>query len=359
MTRIAFLLVSILLFSSCLKEDELKKPFVSYQPRQLNDGWTITSPEAENMDITGLTQIYRDFHSNDLWQVRSMLVFRNGKLVAESYTKDDSDINTPRAVWSETKQVVGLLTGIALEQKMIKDINDPISDYLPEVEKFQDKKNITIENLLTMRSGINYNNDELSGQSDDILRQLHDKVIDFILSRPMANNPGENAHYKDCDPQLVSAIIQKKCGKPTSEWAKEVLFDKLEIKNLAWISYKDGITLGGFGILTTPRELAKIGQCVLDSGKWKGTTIVNKDWIKKMTTMRVQDMYGYQFCYLWWKDENRKMTMMCGHGGQYVCILPEKNLVVVITAEENTQGDSQFRFDDAFKWVDRIVKIAN
>jgi CubicO group peptidase (beta-lactamase class C family) len=359
MARIVILLFSILIFSSCLKDDELKKPFISYQPRQLSDGWTISSPEAEKIDATGLTQVYRDFHSNDLWQVRSMLVFRNGKLVAESYTKDDNDITTPRAVWSETKQVVGFLTGIALEQQMIKDINDPISEYLPEVEKFQDKKNITIENLLTMRSGIKYSNDELSGQTDDILRKLPEKVIDFILGRPMANPPGENAQYKDCDPQLVSAIIQKKCGKPTSQWAKEVLFDKLEIENLEWNSYKDGVTLGGFGILTTPRELAKIGQCVMDSGRWKGVHIVNKAWIKEMTTVRIQDMYGYQFCYLWWKDKSRNMTMMCGHGGQYVCILPEKELIVVMTAEVNTQGDFQFRFDEAFKWVDRIAKIAN
>jgi len=359
MKRTALFLLSTLLFTSCLKEAELKKPFVSFTPRQINDGWEISTPSQENIDPDALAEIYRDFHADsDIWQVRSLLVFRNGKLIAESYTKDDNDITTPRAIWSCTKQVVGLLTGIAIEKQMINNVNDSISTYLTETSLYQDKKNIRIEDLLTMRSGISYSNDGLAGQSDDILRQLPDKSTDFILGRHLQDIPGVNAQYKDCDPQLVSAIIQSQCGKPTAEWAKEVLFAKLEIKNLRWNNYKDGITLGGFGILTTPRELAKFGQCVLDSGEWKRETIVSKEWIKQMTTVRIEDMYGYQFCYLWWRDKNRGMTFMWGHGGQYVCIIPSKNLIVVMTAEVNTQDDFQFN-KGVFNWVDRIVQIAD
>jgi CubicO group peptidase (beta-lactamase class C family) len=353
-----FILFTFIL-TSCLKEEELKKPFVSYNPKQLNDGWQISSPSAENIDNSALTVIYKDFHADEnIWQVRSLLVFRNGKLVAESYTKDDNDINTPRAIWSATKQVVGLLTGIALEKQIIKSINDPISDYLVETGEFQDKKDISVEDLLTMRSGISYSNDGLEGQTDDILRQLPEKITNFILGRPLAGTPGEKAQYKDCDPQLVSSIIQSNCGESTDQWASEVLFEKLEIRDLVWDNYKDGITLGGFGILTTPRELAKFGQCVLDSGMWKGIPVVDKAWIKQMTTVRIQDLYGYQFGYLWWKDESREMTFMSGHGGQYVCIIPSKKLIVVITSEVNTQGDFQFG-KEAFDWVDRIVKIAD
>jgi CubicO group peptidase (beta-lactamase class C family) len=324
----------------------------------MNDGWQISDPTAENIDPAALADIYKDFHADEsIWQVRSLLVFRNGKLVAESYTKDDNDIATPRAIWSATKQVVGLLTGIALEKQIIKSINDPISFYLTETNEFEDKKDIRVEDLLTMRSGISYSNDGLEGQTDDILRRLPDKITAFILGRDLTSTPGEKAQYKDCDPQLVSSIIQANCGKSTGIWASEVLFEKLEITNLEWENYKDGITLGGFGILTTPRELAKFGQCVLDSGMWKGIPVVNKDWIKQMTTVRIQDLYGYQFGYLWWKDESRGMTFMSGHGGQYVCIIPSKNLIVVMTSEVNTQGEFQFG-KEAFDWVDRIVNIA-
>jgi CubicO group peptidase (beta-lactamase class C family) len=357
--RNGLLLILILLLTSCLKEEQLKKPFTSYSPRQINDGWQISTPATENIDAAELSEIFKDFHADEnIWQARSLLVFRNGKLVAESYTKDESDITTPRAIWSATKQVVGLLTGIALDNQIIKSVNDPISDYLSETDLFLDKKDIRIEDLLTMRSGISYSNDGLGGQTDDILRQIPDKITDFILGRPLANDPGEKVQYKDCDPQLVSAIIQAECGKSTDLWANDVLFSKLEIENLIWNKYKDGVTLGGFGILTTPREMAKFGQCVLDSGQWKGNTIVSKEWIKQMTSVRVQDIYGYQFCYLWWKDNSREMTYMSGHGGQYVCIIPSKNLIVVMTAEVNTQGDFQFG-KEAFAWVDRIAHISS
>jgi CubicO group peptidase (beta-lactamase class C family) len=358
MRKNVMILFGMLFLASCLKEEELKMPFQSFLPEQLNDGWEISTPAEENLDSLQLAQIYADYHSDDaIWQVRSLLVFRNGKLVAESYTRDDRDQTTPRAIWSATKQVVGLLTGIALENQIIMSINDSISDYLAETEFYPDKKNITIVDLLTMRSGIAYSNDGLDGQTDDILRQLPDRVTDFILGLPMAYNVGEIVRYKDGDPQLVSACIQAKCGKSTYQWAGEVLFDKLEIENLDWRNYKDGVTLGGFGILTTPRELAKFGQCVLDSGQWKGTTVVSREWIKEMTTVRVQDLYGFQFGYLWWKDIDRDMTFMSGHGGQYVCILPSKKLLVVMTAEANTQGEFQFG-KEAFNWVDRISRIA-
>lgn len=360
MKKAGLFVVIVLLVTSCLKEDELKKPFTSYIPAQEDDGWQVSTPQNENIDAEKLALIYKDFHADEnIWQVRSLLVFRNGKLVAESYTKDDSDKNTPRAIWSVTKQVVGILTGIAIEKQLIKNVSDSISDYLPETINYQDKKNIKIEDLLTMRSGIDYSNDGLGGQSDDILRQLPDKITDFILGRPSANLPGAHVQYKDCDPQLVSAILQAQCGKTTAEWAKEVLFDKLEIKNLQWENYKDGTTLGGFGILTTPRELAKFGQCVLDKGKWKGEVIVNEEWIEEMTSVHVDDMYGYQFGYYWWIDENRGMVFMNGHGGQYVCVIPSRNLIIVMTSEVNTQGDFQFRPNKAFEWVDRIIEICS
>ena len=353
------LLPLILLFSSCIREEELKRPFVSFTPYELNDGWVLSSPEKEGIDSLQLRDIYHDFHANqDIWQVRSLLVFRNGKLVAESYTKDNADLSTPRAMWSCTKQVIGLLTGIALEKGLIHSVQDSIGHYLPESDDFPDKKNITIEQLLTMKSGIDYSNDGLSGQSDDILRQLPDNITRFILGRKLKNTPGEKVLYKDCDPQLVACVLQQTSGEKTKDWAKEVLFDPMKIQNMEWMDYKDGTTLGGFGIMSTPREMAKFGQLVLDSGMWKGNVIVDKRWIKEMTTIRVDNLYSSQFCYLWWKDESRKITYMHGHGGQIVCIIPDKKLVVMMTAEVNTQDDFQFSKDRAFEWVDKIIAIS-
>jgi CubicO group peptidase (beta-lactamase class C family) len=350
----------LLLFSgltSCLREDDFKKEFVTYRPVELNDGWAIADPASENIDPIALEQIYTDFHADDrLWQVRSLLVFRNGKLVAESYTKDESDRETPRAIWSQTKQVLSLLTGIAIDKGIIGGVDDSIAEYLPEMEDHPDKQAITIEHLLTMKSGISYSNDGIPGQTDDILMQLPDNITDFILSRPLADTPGEVSRYKDGDPQLLAACIENRCGKPLTQWATENLFHQLNIENLKWNKYRDSTTLGGFGILSTPREMAKFGQLVLDGGYWKGASIVSKAWIDKMTTERIADMYGFQFGYLWWIDKSRNVLMMNGHGGQYVVVVPDKKMMVVFTAEVNTQGDFQFR--SQMEWVDRILEIS-
>jgi CubicO group peptidase (beta-lactamase class C family) len=350
----------IILISSCLKEDVSKKPFVSYIPKDINDGWEISTPENEKIDPKKLALIYEDFHKReDMWQARSLLVIRNGKLVAESYTKDDRDRTTPRLIQSCTKQVLGLLTGIAVEKRIISDINDPISKYIPETNTYSDKKDITIKQLLTMSSGINFENNGIAGQNFDLFREKPDKIVDYILDRPLANRPGEIALYKDCDPHLVSVCIQNQVGKKTSEWAKEILFDPLGIQNLYWLAYKDGYTLGGYGIYTTPRDLAKFGQLVLNNGMHNGKQIVSEQWIKDMTTVRAYNVYGTEFGYLWRLDSYNKRIMMMGHGGQLVCIQPTKNLIVVITAEVNTQGDYELPFSSNWDFVDRIMSICN
>lgn len=354
--QISALLILFLLFS-CLKEDELKNPFVSYTPLDIGDGWQVSEPEIQGINPEQLTEIYKEFHSDEnIWQVRSLLVFKNGKLVAESYTKDPNDKYTPRAIWSCTKQVIGLLTGIAIDKQLILDVNEPIDKYIPNAQN-TDKANITIEHLLTMKSGICYSNDGLSGQTDDILRELPDNVTDFILSRPLAYLPGEKAVYKDCDPQLISSVLQGATGKSTFDWASEVLLQPLQIQFFDWMKYKDGTTFGGFGIMTTPREMAKFGQLVLDSGMWNNQQIVGKEWIEEITTPR-EELYNYQFGYLWWIDTERNIVNMSGHGGQYVFILPDKNMLIVFTSEVNTQGDFQFTRDKAIQWVDKINSIA-
>jgi len=215
-----------------------------------------------------LENIYKSvFDDENLWPIRSLLVYRNNKLIAENYFKDKNDISTKHLIWSCTKQVLGALSGIAVEQGIIESLDDPISKYLSaELQNYPEKQDITIRNLLTMQSGIDYNNDGSDGQTDKLLRQIPDNSVDFVLSRPMAKTPGTDFHYKDGDPNLLSAIIQKLVGKPTDEWANEVLFSKLGIDNLNWVRYKDGITLGGFGIETTPRELAKIALCIANRG---------------------------------------------------------------------------------------------
>lgn len=219
-----------------------------------------------------------------MWQVRSLLVFRNNKLVAESYTKDVDDITRPTAIWSCTKQVMAILVGIALEDNLIGSIDDPIEKYLPAMAK-----------------------------------RYPDNSLDFILGLPTIHEQGEVFKYNDGDPHILSAILQSQTGKSVKEWARDVLFLKLGMQNYDWIMYKDGITMGAFGMLATPREMAKIGQLVLNKGQWNGSKVVSNQWIREITSTKVSapkvDYYNKSFGYYWWIDESRGVVFMNGQGG--------------------------------------------
>ncbi len=354
---IVFLLA--LTFISCLKE---VNPFLSFdgiEPVDINDGWDISSPDSENIDNTALTDVYSDiYNNNDLWQLRSLLVFRNGNLVAESYLKDKNDIDDQRPIWSCTKQVLGVLSGLAVEQGVISSINDPISTYLEdELVNHSDKNDITIADILTMRSGIGF--DETSDVST-LLQQIPDNTIDFILSLPMIYSSGETFNYNSGEPHLLSACIQNSLDSSLENWADDELFSKIGFSNYSWLEY-DGYNFGGYGISTTPRELAKIAQLVLNNGEWNGDQLINSSWINEMVTTKTStgENSDYSFGYLWWINESENVYFMAGSGGQYACIIPDKNMIVVATSEYDTDGDLELDFDTFLNIVNKIRATAN
>ena len=360
-TLIGLVLMSSV-FMSCLKNDELNITFKTLEPKEIGDGLILSDPVAEGMNYSELTNIYEDVYAdNNLWSLRSLLVFRNGKLVAESYLKDENDITNRHIIWSVTKQVMGMLTGLAIENGYISSVNDSISNYFDsELVNHTDKNSISISNLLTMQSGINFNNDGLNGDTDKMLRQIPDNSVDYILGLPINASQGTVFHYNDGNPHLMSALLQKQTGKPTDEWADEVLFSKIEFTNYNWVRYKDGTTLGAFGIETTPRELGKLALCVANNGEWKGNQIISSDWIDQMITPHVQsDSPDLSFGYYWWIDESRNVHFMDGHGGQFAFIVPSKDLVVVMTSFPNTQGDYQIKAAEALLILDRIINASN
>jgi CubicO group peptidase (beta-lactamase class C family) len=354
-----FPIVLVFIFlSGCLKDDPMSKPFKTYIPEEINDGLLISTPEDQGIDPVKLTDIYtRIYADENLWSLRSLLVFRNGMLVSESYLKDDNDRNHPQMIWSCTKQVMGILTGIAVEEGVIYSIDDPIANYLNGVDdKYPEKAGITIRQLITMHSGIDYNNDGVGGETDKVLRQIPDKLTPFVLSRPMRTDPGTSFWYNDGDPQLVASLIQEATGVPADQWADEVLFSKIGVSNYHWVRYKDGTTLGGYGIETTPREMGKIALCVSDSGRYRDQQVIPSQWIEEMTQPQVETDIDYDFGFYWWLDTDRGIHFMWGHGGQFAFIIPSESLVVVMTSIPNTQGTYQIQADEALPVVDLIIE---
>ena len=359
MKNTIYIFTLTILFSSCLKEESPFAPFQGIEPKDINDGWAIAKPIDENVDEQALTSIFQDIHDQgELFQLRSLLIFRNNKLIAETYFKAENDISTPKPIWSCTKQIVGALTGIAIENGIIDSINAPISSYLSaELQNHPDKENITISDLLTMRAGIGF--DETKDVSA-LLQQKQENVIDFILEKPLLFSPGQEFSYNSGETHLITASIQNGVGQPLEKWADDVLFSKIRFDNYTWLKY-DGYNFGGYGISTTPRELAKIAQLVLNEGNWNGEQLIDSLWIKEMVSTQTVTSSGsdYTFGNLWWVNVPEGIFFMSGSGGQYAVIVPDKNLLVVAMSEHDTDGDLEIDFNTFLQIVNRIGETAN
>jgi CubicO group peptidase (beta-lactamase class C family) len=357
--HIFFAVILLIVISGCLKEDEMKKPYTGFMPVNIEDGWVISVPSVENIDSIMLDQVYKDVYADDgAWMMKSLLVFRHGKLVAESYLKDEADRTKADAIFSCTKQVTGIVTGIALHEGYIESVDDLVSDYYPQyIADNPEKASLILEHLLMMKSGTTFEN----GVFPDILRQqTEDDIIGTILGMDLAHEPGEYFKYNDGDPQIISGIVGLATGKPLDEYAKEVLLDPLGINNFKWERYSEGLTLGAIGILTTGREMAKIAQCVLDSGRYQNRQIIPEAWLEEMLSAKVTGLHdGLSFGYEWWGQVEKGYHFMAGHGGQYAFLVPAKDLLVVITSYPQVDDDVAMPTDDVMELVDRIAATAN
>ena len=340
-TALAVLLVG------CMHDDPLKLSYPGYVPSAGSDGWSTASPSDAGMDSVKLDSAYRRLYtSGDFTSARSMVVVRRGKLVGEAYCTDLLDRTRPNAIWSCTKSVTSLVTGFALRDGYIDSLDDPIEKYLPQqLNKHPEHKGITIRNLLTMRAGIDFNAglDEQTGQ---LLSEIPDDCVDYILSNKQIDAPGPVFSYNNGVPTLLSAVIQSRAAMNLGDYARKKLFEPLGISNYKWDNYRDGVTLGAYGLWMIPRDLAKIGWMVCDTGKWAGRQIVSPDWIWQSATgimATTTSLYGFY----WWIDAGAQCVYMAGHGGQFVFVVPEKQLVVVITSDAFTQGAFELALDKA------------
>ena len=180
-----------------------------------------------------------------------------------------------------------------------------------------DKRDITISNLLTMTAGIGF--DETADVSA-LLQNKPSNVIDYILGKPLLFSPGTRFSYNSGETHLISASIQNRVGKPLEDWADEVLFSKIGFEKYTWLKY-NGYNFGGYGISTTPRELAKIAQLVLSKGSWNNEQIVDSLWLDKMTSTQVTTNGDFTFGNLWWENETEGVYAMAGSGGQYAFVV--------------------------------------
>jgi CubicO group peptidase (beta-lactamase class C family) len=349
MKRYFTIIAFIPLLFSCLKDEPVKHEFTGYVPVDQHDDWQLSTPEKEKMNEEKLNQAYKLIYRNDRYiMARSLLVFRNGKLVAEAYPHDETDRYNYQNLQSCTKTLTSIMMGIAIHNHKINSVHEKLYDIFPgDFDSDTVKRQMTIEDALTMRTGLYFVNEENTMK----LYQSKGSSAGYVLSQKRLYEPGKVMNYNDGAPQLVSKTIEMKTGKKMGEYADEKFFTPLNIHNWQWESASDGTTYGAFSLYLTPRDFGKIGQLLLNKGKWNGTTIIDSTYLASAESQHVlanfdNSPYGYYFCI-----SSGKGFSALGHGGQILFVAPEKNLVMVYTAWPYTSGDF---FDDHVELINLV-----
>ena len=310
--------------------------------------WTeIASPEEQGLDSSKISDMFEYIEDNSI-DIHSIIIVRNGYLLTYEYLSnyqiyryiDNSKTyfagETLQNQYSTTKSVISILIGIALQEGFLDNINQTLYEFFSDIwePSFTNstlKKNITIEQLLTMTSGFG-----AFDITDGDLKIAAD-CITFILDEvPLAATPGEEWQYSNEGVDLLSGIIANATGKSTVEFAKEYLFTPLGISEneYNWLNDSKNFNYGGSGLECTPKVQAKLGILSLNNGTWEGAQIVGKDYMIDATKNQIGMMGGEgSYGYLWWIMDGSLIGYSAqGAAGQCIYVLPEYNIVVGFTA---------------------------
>lgn len=310
---------------------------VDYWP---TTGWLNATPEEHGMDSSKLNEMMEFIETNE-WNYDSIVIIRNGYIVFETYPGVRYDDNERHILYSVTKSVTSVLVGIAIQEGFIESVNQTMVNFFPNrtiANLDADKESITIENLLLMNTGLEW--DEWStdyGTSNNPITLMFNSAdpIQHFLDLPMEYNPGEQWVYNSGGSHMLGAILRQATGMTVLQFAIQYLFSPLNITDVWWSADPLGNNHCGGGLQMTPQDLAKIGFLYQNNGTWDGQEIVSPSWIENSTrTVLYQwENYEYQgYGYQWWTLPTLDIYNAAGLEGQNLYIDNEHDLVVAMTA---------------------------
>jgi len=355
-----FIFLSLIIQNCCINEPN---NHLEYKiPLETNDGWETASLESVGLDEILLIDLLDDLNSIENHNWHSLLIIKDGKLVFEEYFPGEKfelaqytgetgfDMNDKHTLASATKSIASALVGIAIDKGFIESVNQPIFDfylqYYDIFESSEQKQNLTIQHLLTMRSGITWNDESISyfEPANDMYQIWRNPdPIRYILEKDIYAEPGSVFNYDNCNTNLLGDIVHQVSGERLDHFAENYLFSKLGITDYKWQYLRNNVVFCSGEIRLTPRDMAKFGQLFLDNGKWNGEQIISQEWVDESTTTFTdfsqepgsngyEDGYGYQ----WWTwdnihGEDFNAYMAQGWGGQWIIVYPDYDIVIVST----------------------------
>jgi len=288
-------------------------------------------------------------------RLHSLIVSSRGKPLLEYFGRGAAR-NRPTNVKSVSKSVISTLVGIAIDKKLIPRIDEPIGTYFPQLRRDSDprKAAVTIEDLLTMRSGL------VSTSFDNYGSWVASRNwIDYILGRPMAATPGQGMEYSTGNTHLLSAILTKATKQTTWAFAQEQLAAPLGFTLSRWARDPQGIFFGGNDMLLTPAQMLTLGELYLNRGRRGTRQIVPAAWVDASCTGRGRSRFNpdQTYGYGWWSRDfaGDQACFAWGYGGQYILVFRELELVIVTTSSTVVSDERRDHRRQLFDIVEQLI----
>jgi CubicO group peptidase (beta-lactamase class C family) len=307
------------------------------QPIETDDGLATGNLEDEFKNPNLIVDMVKKTIKGNFPDVHSILIYKNNKLVLEEYFYG-YDENTPHQLRSATKPFIGGILGIAVDQGFIKSEKDRLlsyfnSRYLEIANLDKRKKEITIENFLMYRHGMDCENNNPESKGNELKMMQSKDWVKYMLDLPMIGEPGVSSSYCTGCALTLGSLVEIATNKKIEDFAKENIFDPLNISNYKWTFEPNQTSSDDFSqTYFTPRDLIKLAKLFKDGGKWEGNQIISKSWIDKTFNMDKGD-YGYLWeqRYFVVDGQTYNSYLASGNGGQKINIWPELDMITVFT----------------------------
>ena len=343
-------------------------------PEQLDDGWQTADMRETGLSPQPINRLMNRIDAGEYDKLHSLLIVKDNKLVFEEYfdgykynwsgrgfrgDHTEFNRNTLHHMASVTKAFTSALIGIAIDQGSIPGVDTPVFSYFPEYSEYLTpwKEEMTIEHLLTMTSGLDWNGMEIPVNSRDYENDLiqlfiKDDPMEHILGNEMTAEPGTRWYYSCGDVNVLGEIIKRATGQRMDVFAEENLFEPLGVTEVKWSFIKPDIVQASGSHYMRPRDVAKFGSLFLNEGKWQGRQIISPGWIdatmQEYISYDIQgwsDHYGYSYGYQWWQktyhygQHDVEAVLRSGWGNQKIILFPELEMMVVMTGGYYNGGE--------------------
>ena len=351
----------LLLLSACgsTPAEPVVRDGASYWPAA---EWRRAAPEQVGLDAGKLAGLVQRLRGNQIPSIHSLLVVRQGYLAVEEYF-NGSTAESVHTLQSVTKSVTSLLMGIAVEQGAVASIERPVIGFFPEYPDLQNlddrKRAMTLRDILTMRTGLDWSEDPYEGSPLQALNATRTGWIRFFLDWPMREAPGTRFEYNSGGVIVLGGVIYNTTGVVADQFARRNLFDPIGVGPATWYSGgPNGLPHMGGGLSLRARDMARLGYLVLRDGRWGSRQVVSPAWLAASlapAVLRPRTFAGYpvDYGYLWWLlpldgrgatgARNETIYTASGAQGQWIFVIPKHDLVIVVTAA-TPQFDAPVRF---------------